>query len=107
MMERNLSGDYLLTFTALSGSFPSLLLSAPTVSMPHPADIDEDTLFRRALGVRAAPSPDIPATLRCHNNNMQDRFKACALNKLQNYSVAWHLALRRNVVNVGFDERNE
>lgn len=104
-MERNFSSDYLLTFTALSGSFSSLLLSAPTVSTPHPTVTAEDTGFSagpwgfRASGLRRGAPP----TRQCsnaqlhHSNNTQDHFKAHALNKLQNYSVAQYLTNEREI----------
>lgn len=70
-MERNFSSDYLLTFTALSGSFSSLLLSAPTVSTPHPTDAAEDTACPRGFGGSGSRVwggepllPDIPAVLQ-------------------------------------------
>lgn len=71
MMERNFSRDYLLTFTALSGSFSSLLLLAPTVSTPRPTDATEDTAFPGALGVQGPGSGEgvgpFPQTFQQHS----------------------------------------
>ena len=99
-MERNFSRDY-LSFTALSGAFslppPPRLPQSPVLTTIQTA---EDAAFPQGFGVQVEHPPGHCRIAQVrHDKNVQDCFKACALNKLQNYSAAQCRAHKRDSTN--------